>query len=89
MSFSQFEQVNEQVCHGYGTEGIAGEAKQKERVEILLWTIEHTNSHSKNFNATFRLSRALSGLQYSIVCLTKPVCSIVQRRISTSELQHA
>ena len=33
-------------------------------VEILLWRIEHANSHSK-FNATFRPSRASSGIQYT------------------------
>ena len=32
-------------------------------VEILLSTIEHANSHSKTLNATFRPSRASSGIQ--------------------------
>ena len=67
-------------------------------VEWFLWTIEHTNRSLDNSNATFRPSRAASGIQ----CTCMPdaardgrnvafelssdllVCSIVQRNHSTS-----
>ena len=69
-------------------------------VEWFLWTIEHTNKSLDNSNATFRLSRASSGIQSSINCMPDEardrrnvafelssdllVCSIVQRNHSTS-----
>ena len=34
-------------------------------VEWFLWTIEHTNRSLDNSNATFRPSRASSGIQYN------------------------
>ena len=35
------------------------------QVEWFLWTIEHTNRSLDNSNATFRPSRASSGIQYN------------------------
>ena len=37
-------------------------------VEWFLWTIEHTNRSLDNSNATFRPSRASSGIQ-CIICM--------------------
>ena len=66
-------------------------------VEWFLWTIEHTNRSLDNSNATFRPSRASSGIQ--VCCMPDEardgrnvafelssdllVCSIVQRNHST------